>query len=248
MNILLINPNTSEFVTDRAVAAARAAASDGTTIDGVTGTFGAPIINSEADIAIGAYSALELAAKYAAGYDAVGLAVSFDCGLSAIREILDVPVVGLAEASIQQVLDLGNRFSVISFGERTKPLYRKLVLTYADGSRLAGVNCIPGLPAKDLKDPSRLKMRAGQAVNDTIQQTDCDSIVLLATAFAGMAQGLPSKVPVVDCVTAMVGVLQRCVTDLEYGKLYVDTTSPERKKIQGVSAELENLYENFPNF
>ena len=74
MKILLINPNTSEFVTERAVATARGAASPDTTIHGVTGTFGAPIINSKADVAIGAYSALELAAKFAREYDAVGLA------------------------------------------------------------------------------------------------------------------------------------------------------------------------------
>ena len=109
MKLLLINPNTSPFVTERAVEASRSVATPGTMIDGVTGTFGAPIINCEADLAIGAYSTLELAAKYAHGYDAVGLAVSFDCGLAAVREILDVPVVGLAEASVKKALEIGDR-------------------------------------------------------------------------------------------------------------------------------------------
>ena len=248
MNILLINPNTSEFVTERAVAAARQAASPDTTVDGVTGTFGVPIINSEADLAIGAYSALELAAKYAKGYDAVGLAVSFDCGLSALREILDIPVVGLAEASIHQVLNLGDRFSVISFGDRTKPLYQDLVLRYTDAKHLAGVHCIPGLPANELKDAIKLEMRAGDAIYEAIKLTDCDSVILLATAFAGMASRLSVQNPVVDCVTAMIEVLERCVSDPEYSKTYRSTTFPERKRVRGVSAELEKYYKNFPDF
>lgn len=248
MKILLINPNTSEFVTERAVAAARAAASPDTAIDGVTGTVGAPIINSEADLAIGAYSALELAAKHAGGYDAVGLAVSFDCGLSAIREILDVPVVGLAEASIRRALSLGDRLALLSFGERTRPLYRDLALKYADERQLAGVSCIPGLPASDLKDAAKLRMRAEEAVGDAIQQTDCDTVVLLATAFAGMGSGLSVQTPVVDCVEALIEVLEECVSDPDFGKAFASAAFPERKRILGASAELENIYQNFPDF
>ena len=247
MKLLLINPNTSPFVTERAVEASRSVASAGTVIDGVTGTFGAPIINCEADLAIGAYSTLELAAKYARGYDAVGLAVSFDCGLDAVREILDVPVVGLAEASVQKALEIGDRFSVVSFAKRTQPLYTKLMQQYAKSGQLAAVNCIRGLPPEILKDPMQLKLHAERAVAETVQQSDCDSVILLATAFAGLVSKLAVKKPVIDCAIALVGVLEQCVLDRVVGERFKNPVFPERKSVLGVSPELAGYYRNFPD-
>ncbi len=246
MKILLINPNTSRFVTDRAVASAQAAASTGTQVEGVTGMIGAPIINSAADLAVGAYSALELAAEHADEFDAVGLAVSFDCGLEAVRELLDAPVVGMAEACVRQALKFGDRFAVVSFAERTKPLYSKLMLKYADASQIAAVNCIPGLPAEVLQDPVQLQLLAEEAVAATVRQTDCDSVILLATAFAGLVSDLNSERPVVDCAAALIGVLEQCVSDPNTGALFSSSVFPERKLMQGVSEELANYYENFP--
>lgn len=247
MKLLLINPNTSSFVTERAVEACRSVALPGTVIDGVTGTFGAPIINCEADLAIGAYSTLDLAAKYARGYDAVGLAVSFDCGLDAVREILNVPVVGLAEASVQKALEYGDRFAVISFAKRTQPLYIKLMQQYAKSYQLAAVNCIQGLPSEILKDTLQLKLHAERAVAETVQQSDCDSVILLATAFAGLASKLAVKKPVIDCATALVGVLEQCVSAPVFGDKFKNSVFPDRKSVLGVSPELAGYYENFPD-
>ncbi len=247
MKLLLINPNTSSFVTERAVEASRSVATPSTVIDGVTGTFGAPIINCEADLAIGAYSTLELAAKYARGYDAVGLAVSFDCGLAAVREILDVPVVGLAEASVQKALEIGDRFAVVSFAKRTQPLYTELMQQYVKSGQLVAVNCIRGLPPEILKDPMQLKLHAERAVAETVQHSDCDSVILLATAFAGLESKLAVKMPVIDCATALVGVLEQCVTDPVFGDRFKSSVFPERKSVLGVSPELAGYYENFPD-
>ena len=247
MKLLLINPNTSPFVTERAVEASRSVASPGTVIDGVTGTFGAPIINCEADLAIGAYSTLELAAKYAHGYDAVGLAVSFDCGLGAVREILDVPVVGLAEASVQKALEIGDRFAVVSFAKRTQPLYTNLMQQYAKSGQLAAVNCIRGLPSEILKDPMQLKLHAERSVAETVQHSDCDSVILLATAFAGLVSELAVKKPVIDCAAALVSVLEQSVSDPAIGDQFKNTVFPGRKSVLGVSSELAGYYENFPD-
>lgn len=246
MKLLLINPNTSEFVTERAVTAARAVITKGTVVDGVTGTFGAPIINSEADLAIGAYSALELAAKHAHGYDAIGLAVSFDCGLEAVREILDVPVVGLAEASVRQALNHGGRFAVISFAKRTQPLYLKLMRKYTDPANIAMVECLPALPTRVLQDPNELRVRVEEIVAEVTRDSGCDSVVLLATAFAGLTADLSSDIPVIDCVTAMIGTLEECVSIPKVGEEYSSAVFPEQKTIQGVSAQLARHYENFP--
>ncbi len=246
MRLLLINPNTSQFVTTKAVEVARAFASSGTVVQGVTGAFGAPIINSEADLAVGAYSALELAARHGSEFDAVGLAVSFDCGLQAVREILDVPVVGLAEASVRDALQFGDRFSVVSFAERTRPLYTRLIRQYADATQLRKITCISSLTVEVLKDADQLRRRAEEAVADMVQHTRCSSVILLATAFAGLRLDPAIGTPVVDCVAALVKCLEECVSNPNVGELFRSPVFPERKLMPGVSDELADCYRHFP--
>ena len=247
MKILLINPNTTEFVTQRAVEAARTAADAGSMIEGVTGTFGAEIINSETDMAIGAHSAVDLAAKHAEGFDAVGLAVSFDVGLRAVREMLKIPVAGMAQASICRALELGNRISLISFGKRTKPLYERLALQYLTADQLAGVCCIDSLSEAELKDSDRLRQRIAEEIQRTRQRHDCDTVILLATAFAGLKVEELIDMPAVDATHAMIRMLERSDSEPDIARLLVDDTWPESKIVKGVSTELADFYLRFPS-
>ena len=91
---LLVNANTSQLVTDKVTAQARASASPGTEIVAVTGVFGARIIGSRAEHAIGEHSTLALVSQHAKDCAAVVVAVSYDTGLRAARELLPIPVVG----------------------------------------------------------------------------------------------------------------------------------------------------------
>ena len=76
MRILVLNANTSQFVTDKVSAQASASAAPGTEIRSVTGSFGAAIIGSRAEHAIGEHSTVALAAYHAQNCDAVVIAVS----------------------------------------------------------------------------------------------------------------------------------------------------------------------------
>ncbi len=87
MRILLINPNTSEFVTAAVTAEAKRAAAAGTEIQSVTGAMGPPIISCRSENAIGTHTAMELAADHVAGCDAIVLAVSFDSALAELRAV-----------------------------------------------------------------------------------------------------------------------------------------------------------------
>lgn len=246
MRLLLINPNTSEFVTDRAVAAARVFAAPETCIEGVTGTFGAPIISSETDMVVGAHSAVDLAARYAGGFDAVGLAVSFDTGLAALREMLPIPVAGMAESSIRVAGSHGERMVLVSFGERTRALYERLALRYLPKKHLAGVRCMDALSDDEMKDPALLRQRIALEVEKTLHDHDCDAIVLLATAFAGLSEGISCEVPVIDGVGAMIRELEGSSQDVRLTRKLTDQSRPQRKLMRGVSLELARFYEANP--
>ncbi|MCB1719144.1 MAG: Asp/Glu racemase, partial [Candidatus Competibacteraceae bacterium] len=70
MRILLVNSNTSDFVTDKVCQEARRAASPGTEIVPVTGTFGARVIGTRSENAIAQHATLALVAEHAADCDA----------------------------------------------------------------------------------------------------------------------------------------------------------------------------------
>lgn len=87
MKILVINPNTSTFVTEAVAAAAQAMAAPGTEIVAVTGSYGASIVSGRSEDALAAAEVLRLAAENDKDCDAIILAISFDSGLRALREM-----------------------------------------------------------------------------------------------------------------------------------------------------------------
>ena len=130
MRILVLNANTTTFVTETAAAEGRRVASTGTEIVPVTADFGAAIVATRTEHAIAEHAAVELAARHAAGCDAVVIAVSYDTGLKALREMLPIPVVGMTEAALLTACMLGGRIGLIGFGARVWPIYRELVEGY----------------------------------------------------------------------------------------------------------------------
>jgi len=248
MNILVINPNTSEFVTDRAVEAARSVAHSDTVIKGVTGRFGPAIINSESDMVVGAHSAVDLAAAYAGDFDAVALAVSFDTGLAALREILPLPVAGMAESSIQKAMEISQSIVLLSFAMRTQPLYEKLALSYMPREYLSGVHCMDALSAEQLQCPDIVKQRLEEEIDVAVHKYECDTVVLLATAFAGLAEQITPQIRVIDAVKTMIEQLERSQSDADAAEKLISQRWPQRKSVQGLSAHLTKLYQQFPEF
>lgn len=112
--ILVINPNTTQAVTDRVVAACRAA-QPLLQWEGATARFGAPYIASEVSYAVAAYAVLDAFEANNQGYDAVLIACFGDPGLLALREAAKVPVLGLAQASFEAAQQRGP-FAVVTGG------------------------------------------------------------------------------------------------------------------------------------
>ena len=107
MRLLVINPNISESVSELIGNEARRAASPGTEITMLTAPFGVAYIETRFEALIGAYAAATLVAEHARGHDAVIIAAFGDPGVPGIREVLDVPVVGMTEAALARAAAAG---------------------------------------------------------------------------------------------------------------------------------------------
>ena len=206
MRILVVNANTSQIVTEKVAAQARASASPGTEIVAVTGTFGASVIGSRAEHAIGEHSAIALVAQHAPGCDAVVIAVSYDTGLRAARELLAVPVVGMTEAGLLTACMLGGRIGVITFGRRVLPLYHELVTAYGLGARVAGWRVLESTAAYQHGAHDALDREIVAAARDLIERDGAETVVLTGAVMAGVPARLQPDVPVplIDCIACAV--------------------------------------------
>jgi allantoin racemase len=202
MRILLLNSNTSDVVTGKVAAAARAAASPGTDIVAVTGTFGGRVIGTRAEHALGEHSTIALVARHAPGCDAVVIGVSYDTGLRGARELLDIPVVGMTEAGLLTACMLGGSIGVVTFGRRVLPLYKELVVGYGLASRIAGWRVLESTAAYRPGAHPELDREIVAATNDLVERDFAEVVLLTGAVMAGVPARLQPEVPVpmVDCV------------------------------------------------
>lgn len=212
MRLLLINPNTTAVITAQVAAAARAAAAPGTEIVEATGAFGAAVIGSRAENAIAAHAVLHAATSQPAPYDAVILAVSLDTALDALREALDVPVVGLTEAALLTATMVSRRAALLTLGPRLVPVYAELIAHYGLAARVPAVEALTQTPQDFLRDPAAARA-ALQAHCERLAQQGAEAIVLAGAVFAGHAAAVQPALPVplIDGAPAAVALAEMLV-------------------------------------
>jgi allantoin racemase len=212
MKLLVVNANTSPQVTELVAREARHAASPGTEIVAKTGAFGARVISTRAENAIGQHALVEMVAEHHRGCDAVLIGVSHDTGLAAARELLPIPVVGMTEASLHTACFLGGRFGMIVFGRRSLPGYRELVAGYGLASRLGGLRNIEVDPASLYSDPATAEAKVVATANAMVEEDDVDVVIACGAAMAGIPRRIQDRIPVpvvdgVNCGTRLAEML-----------------------------------------
>jgi len=244
MKLLFANPNTWDAVTDRIAAVARAAASPGTEIVAVTGRTGVPYIATRADAVIGARVALELLAEHASGCHAAVVAAFADPGVGGARELLSIPVLGLAEAAMLTACMLGRQFSIVTFATAMGPWYRECVDYNGLSGRLASIRCVSG-GFRDINSVQEEKAEAlVEACCLAVEQDEADVVILGGAPLAGLAGKVADRVPVplVDGVAAAVRQAE-VVASLRVRKSTAGTfRRPDAKAITGASEALEALF------
>jgi Asp/Glu/hydantoin racemase len=200
--LLVINPNTSASITDLCLGYVRAAIGNDFELVGTTGRFGCAYISSEACYAVAAHAALDCYAEHGEGCDGVLLACFGEPGLFAMREVCRVPVVGLAEASMQAATERGGRFAIVTGGDRWKPMLERFaaMLGYAD--RLAAVRTVSLTGGQIAANRDGAIDMLAKACAEAIDEDGADQVILGGAALAGLAERIQPRVwaPVLDSV------------------------------------------------
>ncbi len=231
MRILVANPNATEAITDACLALARAAASPGTELAGWTNRQGPPIIDSFYSDYMAGRPLARAVVDIRPLPDAVVLAGFGNYGTAAVKEILDVPVIAMAEAAMAFAMPFCHRFAIVTTSPRMIPYTQDLVTFLGFDAHCAGVRAV-SMPPPDPSQPGhervldQLAEEVGRAT-----ETGADLVILggaLLSPYAGSLRAR-TRVPVIEPVACAVQMAEAVVRlDLRQSKLRKFAPPPRR--------------------
>ncbi|MDG4663933.1 aspartate/glutamate racemase family protein [Mycobacterium sp. 236(2023)] len=218
MRLLLVNPNTTASMTVAIAASASGIARPGTVVEALNPVDGPPSIENDADekrSVPGLLDILRTAQQRPVDQrpDAYVVACFGDPGLVEARALLDVPVLGIAQAAMHAAALAAGSFSVVTSMSATIERAWQLAKDYTPNQCMGVYACdIPVLRIDS--DPTTIDP-IGALCRRALDQDDSRAIVLGCAAMAPYAPELTRRlgVPVIDGVVAAT-VLAEALTAL----------------------------------
>jgi allantoin racemase len=181
--LVVINPNSSQAVTDGIDAAVDPLRRFGIPIRCLTLAEGPPGIESQAQADLTIAPMLELAAREEAGAAGFVIACFGDPGLHALRDRTARPVFGIQESAVATALTLGQRMGIIAILRASVPRHLRALGAMGVLDRLGGDRAL-GLGVADLADPVRT-VEAMIATGRRLRDEDGADVLIMGCA--GMA-------------------------------------------------------------
>ncbi len=244
MRILVINPNTTQAMTDDIANAARAAAAPDTDIDCVSPEHGPRSIEGYTDEVLAAYHLVDLVAQTKGRYDGYVIACFGDPAIAACREISDVPVVGIAEAAFHMASLVAYKWSIVTVLPRVKPFMEEVVHRNGMEHRCASIRCTPLTVLEIEEDIERTKRMMLDEARDAIANDGAEAILLGCAGLGPIDKTMQEAlgVPVFDGTACAVKLLEGLhgygVTTAKV-RAYL---TPEPKELLGCPGSLAATY------
>jgi allantoin racemase len=245
MKILVINPNTTQAMTDEIGHVARAAAAGGTEIDCVSPESGPRSIEGYTDEVLAAYHTVDLVARTKGGYDGYVIACFGDPAVAACREVADVPVVGIAEAAFHMASLVAYKWSIVTVLPRVKPFMEEVVHRNGMEHRCASIRCTPLTVLEIEADIERTKRMMLDEARDAIANDGAEAILLGCAGLGPIDKTMQEAlaVPVFDGTACAVKLLEGLhgygVTTAKV-RAYL---TPEPKELVACPGSLAAIYE-----
>jgi allantoin racemase len=199
MRILLVNPNSTASMTEKAARAARSVARQGTEIIPATPAGNPPSIQGYYDVAMCLPGLLGEIGRHP-DVDAVVIACFDDTGLDAARAMVEVPVIGIGEAAFHAASMLSCRFSVVTTLRRSVPGIEANLVRYGLAVRCGRVRSTE-IPVLELErgDPATTG-RIADEIRRAIDEDAAEAIVLGCAGMTDLMQSLSDRfgIPVID--------------------------------------------------
>lgn len=212
MKILLINPNSSDLVTETLQKAAKPLQRESLRID-VTHCHNMPkgIVSSYDELKAG-LAVVELLQQQEADYDGAVIGCFADPGLRAARELAGIPVTGLYESSAFFARMQGRRYSVLASGnEADISPWIGSIRDLGDTGNVASIRYIGSTVEEATKASDDIIC---QTIDTCRKKDGADAVILGCAAFAGRGKSLSERMelPVIDGVEEAVRIVEMMIS------------------------------------
>jgi allantoin racemase len=189
MKIMVINPNTSIPMTNQIRTALEIIKRPDTELTVTCPQKGPETIESAYDEAYAIPPTLELVKKADQdGFDAVILACFSDPGLEAAKEITNIPVVGIEEATLHMAAMLGAKFTIMTPRKQRIPSKVEHVHLRGMSHFLASVRSLDLTVAQTESDPVKTKQRLVEVSKIAVEVDGAEIIIMGCAGMSGYAQ------------------------------------------------------------
>lgn len=202
MAVILINPNSTQAMTDSALAAARRTSPD-ITFEGWTSTDGPPAIQGPADGDAAIPPLLKLVRKASdAAADLIIIACFDDTGLAEARQIATCPVIGIGQASFVMAALLAGPTAIITTVPEAVPVITQNVADQGHAGTITKIQAA-SVPVLMLEEDTARAARAFGASAATLP-ADTANLILGCAGAVTITEAIQAQVPfrVIDGVTA----------------------------------------------
>jgi allantoin racemase len=197
MRIFVINPNTSESVTEHIRRELEKIKRPDTELTVVNPEHGPLSIESAYDEMIAEQPTLELVRKANnERYNAIVLACFSDPALDAAKEISDIPVIGIEEVTLHMAAMLGHKFSIITSLSSRVPIRELHVRLRGLESTFASARAM-SMPVLEMDaNPAEAKARILELARQAVQEDGAEVIVLGCAGLTGYAKDIQCQLGV----------------------------------------------------
>jgi allantoin racemase len=209
MRLLLVNPNTSESVTETLVLTARSAASEKTEIIAATASHGFSVIQTVEELEIARQTLLVIVRKKMTGVDGILVGISLDVAIDELQALSHLPVVGMTGGALSALGRRGLRIGAITFGESMTTLFMQR-FPQIDSSLIETVNISPATAIAKRQDPGVL-LKALEIAAENLVLRGAQVILPIGATVAGLASQVSARVPVLDPTFYSTQELERLV-------------------------------------
>jgi allantoin racemase len=209
MKILVVNPNSTQSMTDKIAQVARQVADASTQIAARTSSLGPESIEGYFDEAM-CLAGLMQTIDACDDADAVVIACFDDTGLDAARCLTDKPVIGIGEAGYRMASMLSNKFSVVTTLGRSVPALEHNLRRYGLDHHCVRVRSTEVAVLELEHNPVAACARIEAEIALAIREDKAEAIVLGCAGMTDFAARLSTQygLPVLDGVACAVALAQ----------------------------------------
>jgi allantoin racemase len=209
MNILFVNPNSTDSMTAKVRLTAKSILPTDVNVIAVSNPDGPPSIQGPQDGDLAVPGMLNVMQAHVQQHiDAMVIACFDDTGIEQARKMFKVPILGIGQAAYHASMLAGNTFSVVTTLSVSVPVIEQNINDFGVSPYCKRVRASE-VPVLDLEKPgSDAEQRISDEISKAISEDQCEAIVLGCAGMTDLVNRMEQRhgLPIVDGVAAASGL------------------------------------------